>query len=214
MDKILLTAAFAWEVISLIHQWKMKPITGKNEYKIYSGENHCGNVKLVITGMGLKASGIVLTKCLEKEQFRLIINLGAAGSLCYDLSPGKVFIPESFIAEEMTETRAMAKYKAAMENACRNSGLDYQNGRLFSSDFGINKNSMKKSIIEKYNAKAVDMEAAAQAAIAEKNRIPFVCLKVITDRAKFPVLPSYFLNLLIVNRTLEKVCYRFIQSIN
>jgi|GEM_PF-1824963 len=213
MIRILLTAATQLEVFTILRRWKTLRSKTKSGITLYKAEISGTDVDLLLTRVGLTASGRIFRQCLVNETFDLIVNAGAAGSLSPDLLPGMIMLPDSFISENTAVISAPEDYREKLTKACRNCGIEPRAGRLYSSQMAISNTKVRLKVAEKYQAQAVDMEAAAQADAAQTKGIPFVCLKVITDLAQFPVLPRYFANLPTVNRKLREVLENYIDNL-
>ena len=103
----------------------------------------------------------------------VLLSTGFCGGLAPALRPGDVFI-----AREIIDSATGARYAAlpvqAAPEACT--------GLLWSQD-RVAATAEEKAEIRRRGADAVDMEAAAVAAEADRRRVPFHCVRVVSDAA-------------------------------
>lgn len=142
-------------------------------------------IDFLLTGVGISNAKWELEKQIQENQYDFILNVGTAGSLEDNLKVGDIFIPD--------EIEYFSKEKKHTINLEQKIKLkpDWQTGVLVSSDDDIIKPEDKKELKSQTGAKAVDMEAYAIAKICEKENIPFLCLKVISDLADSFVKREY-----------------------
>ncbi|MCW3162328.1 5'-methylthioadenosine/S-adenosylhomocysteine nucleosidase family protein [Chryseobacterium oryctis] len=134
----------------------------------------------LITGIGKVNAALELTKQIYSKRPQLIVNLGSAGSKTF--GKGEVVCCTKFIQRDM-DVRGLgfAKYETPL------SGIPPL------LEYGISLNGLKEGVCgsgdsfemnhseDDYNV--VDMEAYPLALIAMKEKIPFLCLKYISDDA-------------------------------
>jgi nucleoside phosphorylase len=71
----------------------------------------------------------------------------------------------------------------------------WKSGTLFSSRKPVTSAAKRWAILQNSQADVVDMEAFAYADFCQRHKIPFACLKVITDRADAEVAENFNANL-------------------
>ncbi|CAM3240895.1 5'-methylthioadenosine/S-adenosylhomocysteine nucleosidase family protein [Pseudomonas plecoglossicida] len=134
----------------------------------------------VFTGIGKVNAAIALTKAVQQQRPKLIVNLGSAGSQQY--GKGDVVCCTRFVQRDMDVTPlGFARYQTPLsdipvllEHGEAIPGLPL--GTCGSGDsFEISHGEAPYDI--------VDMEAYVLALIARSEGIPFVCLKYISDDA-------------------------------
>lgn len=138
---------------------------------------HCNTL---ITGIGKVNAAYELSKAIQKNRPSLIVNLGSAGSNFF--KKGDVICCTSFIQRDMdVQALGYAQYETplsglppVLEYGLKMDGL--QEGICGTGD---NFEMGHSSVL--YNV--VDMEAYVLAMIAMKEKIPFLCLKYISDGA-------------------------------
>lgn len=138
------------------------------------------DVNTVFTGIGKVNAAIALTKAIQQQRPKLIVNLGSAGSQRY--GKGAVVCCTRFVQRDMDVTPlGFARYQTPLsdtpvllEHGQAIPGLPL--GTCGSGDsFEVNHGEAPYDI--------VDMEAYVLALIARSEAIPFVCLKYISDDA-------------------------------
>lgn len=134
----------------------------------------------LITGIGKVNAAFELTKAIQRQKPKLIINLGSAGSNAFPR--GEVICCNTFIQRDMdVRPLGFSLYETPLsgippllQHGIKFVGL--QEGTCGTGDsFEIQHQT------DAYNV--VDMEAYALAMIAMKENIPFLCLKYISDGA-------------------------------
>lgn len=138
------------------------------------------NQNTLFTGIGKVNASYELTKAIHQKRPDLIVNLGTAGSSYF--SKGDVVCCTQFVQRDM-DVRGLGfeLYKTPFSNIPL--VLDYG---LPMKDFpvgtcGTGDNFEMEHNTTQYNV--VDMEAYALATVAQKENIPFLCLKYIFDGA-------------------------------
>lgn len=127
---------------------------------------------LVANGAGRDRASAAAREILSKESIRAVISTGFAGALDPSYLVGDVFIADSVRGEEG-------------EFASRSPAGSYgevRRGALLTVDRVVRSASAKREL-RRQDAQAVDMEAAAVAAVAREHRLPFYCIRVISDVA-------------------------------
>lgn len=134
----------------------------------------------LITGIGKVSAAYALTKYIAQHKPAMIINLGSAGSNTF--SKGEVVCCTTFIQRDM-DVRGLGfqLYETPL------SGIDpllqygLQIDSLPQAVCGTGDSFEMNHAVTEYTV--VDMEAYPLALIAQKENIPFLCLKYISDGA-------------------------------
>lgn len=178
-------------------------VSGLEEKKVeeYAGvEYHMGKrsgMRLVVCcgGMG-KANAASTTQVLiTKYGVNGIIFSGIAGNMSSEIGIGDVVIGDEVIYHD-AEDRMIAQsapftsvYKAdpllrdAVEQGCRLTGVHYILGKIATGDQFIGDADVKKTIVDKCGPDCVEMEGAAVAQVAMRNKVPFVVLRAMSDNS-------------------------------
>jgi nucleoside phosphorylase len=135
---------------------------------------------VAVSGIGpdnaARAAGRLLARGVER-----LANWGVAGALDASLSPGDVVIPERVRHADggpgfTTDDEAAERLVAALS-----AHLPIHRGTLWSARHPIASATDKCALAEWSGAVAVDMEAAAIAAVAVRAGLPFIAVKAICD---------------------------------
>ncbi len=168
-----------------------------NDFIITTG--NLGKYKIILSksGVGKVAAATTTQYIIDKYKPMYIINIGIAGSLSPNLKAGDTIIAEKMVQHDFDVT-AFGNPKGYIDN-----GIEPNKPTFFYSDKTlINKFSknnpiklitvatgdifvtdtkLKQNIKKEFGAKAVDMESAAIAQTANKNNIPVIVIKTISD---------------------------------
>lgn len=181
-EKILIGAAFKTEIAGLVEI--LKP-------SLYA----CSDltIEYLITGMGMKN----VRHCLNEKignGYTAILNVGTAGSVRAEIELLTVFYPTVFyslVNDNLHKHQAEKTFLGEHETRV----ASWKRGALFSSHTPVTSYIDKQNIIEGSQADAVDMEAFAYADFCQRCKIPFYCLKVITDRTDADTSADFKTNL-------------------
>ena len=169
MSTIAIIAALDRELAPLVRGWKSASFThcGRN-FRVFED---AGRVAIA-GGMGRHAAAGASRAVVERYQPQVLISAGLAGALISSLKVASIVTPK-VIVDSVT----------GKEHRCEIGG-----GVLVTAAEVATAES-KPQLVEKFNALAVDMEAAAVADVAQEARINFRCVKAISDEATFVMPP-------------------------
>jgi adenosylhomocysteine nucleosidase len=177
---------------------------------------HCGNrVILLETGIGpVEAKGAFQALLKVYPRVDCMVNFGSAGMINSRLAVGDVFLADE-IAD--AESGQILKTDLHMTDAIglflAGGDLPVHRGRLLTTSEPVVKSSHRSRLGQRFQVGAVDMEAFALNHLAIEKGIPFASLKMISDRANTMTRIEYWLNLTLVERTLGKVMYGFLEQL-
>lgn len=201
MTKLGIIGAMQEEIETLLHLMK-----NKTEKEIAGSVFHDGvleglPVTVVQCGIG-KVNAALCTQILcDLFEVTHLVNTGIAGSLCNDLDIGDMVVSRDAMYHDMDATAfgypmgkvpqmdvtsfpaddaLMAYAFAAAEGV--NPGHT-KIGRVASGDQFVASREVKERIVSVTSALCTEMEGAAIAQTAYRNRIPFVILRAISDKA-------------------------------
>lgn len=151
-------------------------------------------VFLSLSGIG-KTNAAATTQLIICEcKPDMLLNIGFAGSCC-DLPIGGAVVVDKlvyhdfrmdFAAESPPYTEFYtpdAQLLTKTEEALKNIGIKCMRGTCATGDQFIGEHAVKNNIVLRTHCACVEMEGAAFAHVAQKNRVPFACVKVVSDRA-------------------------------
>lgn len=168
-----------------------------------AGDNF-NHVNKLITGIGKVNAAVALTKEISRKKPELIINLGSAGG--YGFSKGEVICCTQFIQRDMdAQGLGFKKFETPLsgiptviEHGVEFSGL--KKGICGSGDsFETN------HINTEYNV--IDMEAYPLALIAMNEKIPFLCLKYISDDAGSDAANDWEEQVILAAKAFEQILF-------
>ena len=135
---------------------------------------------VVFTGIGKVNASYELSKAIQNKKPSIIINLGSAGSSCFQ--KGEVVCCTKFVQRDM-DVRGLgfALYETPLSGLPPVLEYGLKMNNLTEGICGTGDNFEMEHCSDAYNV--VDMEAYALAMIAMKENIPFLCLKYISDGA-------------------------------
>ena len=201
MTKLGIIGAMQVEVEILLSAMEDKKITEKAGSTFYEGMLNGLPAVVVQCGVG-KVNAAVCTQILcDLYNVTHLVNTGIAGSLCADLDIGDLVVSHDAMYHDVDavhfgyplgkipgmDTVAFPADKAMMEYAFTaaetvNPGHT-RIGRVASGDQFVAEKPLKEKIIAITGGLCTEMEGAAIAQTAYRNRVPFVILRAISDKA-------------------------------
>ena len=154
-------------------EWGLRP-AGLDLRWSASGAHGDTEVLVVANGPG-RANALQAVQCVyQHAAVGAIVSTGFAGGLDPDLLVGDVFLAQSVL-----EFSTRVEYSVRLPE-CANTAAS---GCLLTVD-SVVQDAAGKADLRKTGACAVDMEAAALAAVAQSRQVPFFCIRAISDDAR------------------------------
>lgn len=163
----------------------------------------CGKeVVIVCSGIGKVNAALCAQILVDRFRVDTLINTGIAGSLDAQIDIGDMVISTDAMHHDMDATvfgdaagqvprmdtfsfpadeTLVEKAKAANEEA--NPDIHTFTGRIASGDQFVSSSEVKERIVSLFGARCVEMEGAAIAHAAYLNKIPYVIVRAISDKA-------------------------------
>jgi adenosylhomocysteine nucleosidase len=160
------------------------------------------DVVIVKCGVGKVNIAICTQLLIDLYEVDMLINTGIAGGLAKDIQVGDIVISSDAMQHDVDVTgrgfkpgeipfmetsvfRADPELVAMAELACKivNPDIGCYIGRVVTGDQFISDRAKKADIIKKFDACCVEMEGAAMAQVAVLNKVPFVILRAVSDKA-------------------------------
>ena len=139
---------------------------------------------LVANGPGRKLAGQAMEIARGRQELNGLVSTGFCGALDPALKPLDIFIPTEILPPpaQPNHDRKGASIHPVTTNR------PYQTGQLLSLD-RVASTTTEKSELRKQGAAAIEMEAAAVLQKAREYKLPFYCIRVVTDTAaeSFPL---------------------------
>lgn len=198
------------EVASLIHQMKdaeEKTIAGMTFYR---GNLWNQEAVVVQSGVGKVNMAICTQILVNVYEVDMLINTGVAGGLYKDINVGDIVISSDALQHDFDVTglgykksvipgletsvfQADSELVEMAKEACEivNPEIQCFVGRIVTGDQFISSNQVRAQLIEEFGGYCAEMEGAAMAQVAVLNKIPFVIIRAISDKADDSAPVSY-----------------------
>jgi adenosylhomocysteine nucleosidase len=200
--KIGIIGAMEVEVEALKSEMNVKSVVTKASMEFCEGT--IGNTEVVIVRSGVAKvnAGICVQILVDLFNVTHIINTGVAGSLdarinigdivlstdaCYHDVDATVFgykkgeVPQLGVHAFPADASLREAAKAAIKKAAPDLGVF--EGRVCSGDQFVSSPDVKKAIIDEQGGMCTEMEGAAIAQGCYLNKIPFIIIRAISDKA-------------------------------
>jgi adenosylhomocysteine nucleosidase len=178
-ERIAFLAAFRIEVEGLVKLLEEPgPMEKKGFLRHVRGRRGARRVLVGTTGMGKARAAAGTQAALDLFDPDLLVFCGTAGSLRPQVRPLDVVM-----ADRVLEHDTGPKEPAWIEAARLDLGSEVIRGGLISGDRPVLDAAERETLASRYDALAVDMEAAAALAVAQANGVRAAAVKAITDRA-------------------------------
>ena len=190
------------EVTKIKEQMEQVQVKTKASMDFYRGKIKGKEVVVVRSGIGKVNAGICAQILVDDYRVDGIINTGIAGSLRSEINIGDIVISTDAVQHDMDAVafgyplgqiprmdtlafQADEKLAELAEKSCHKvtPKLGVFRGRVASGDAFIAKKERKQMIEDEFHAYCCEMEGAAIAQAAHLNRIPFVIIRAISDKA-------------------------------
>lgn len=200
--KIGIIGAMEEEVEALREKLLGAKLFSRASMDFYSGMMNGKEVVIVRSGIGKVNAGICTQILADVFRVDAVINTGIAGSLKAEIDIGDIVISTDTVQHDMDATgfgyepgiipRMPVSYFEADPHlveaataACRKAVPEVQvfNGRVLSGDQFVSDKALKERISGQFQGMCTEMEGAAIAQAAYLNRIPFVIIRAISDKA-------------------------------
>lgn len=202
MKKIGIIGAMEEEVAKLKENMQIQ------ETSVIAGMEFCQgicegqNVVIVRSGIG-KVNAAVCTQILcDVFKVNAIINTGVAGSLKNEINIGDIVLSEDALQHDMDATgfgydpgviprmeESVFKGDETLlklaQKVCQEVNPDIQvfRGRVVSGDQFISDHDVKQRIVNSFGGFCTEMEGAAIAQTAWLNKVPYLVIRAISDKA-------------------------------
>jgi adenosylhomocysteine nucleosidase len=119
---------------------------------------------VVCSGPGYKNAASAARQAIDSFSPEILVSIGFAGALAPGMKVGDIFVPRHIVSERTGSAFTSPRGKGSLVTADTVVGAD-----------------RKRVLFKRFQAQAVDMEAAAVAAVAASRDCEFLALKVISD---------------------------------
>ena len=202
MKKIGIIGAMEEEVAKLKENMQIQDTSVIAGMEFCQGICEGQNVVIVRSGIG-KVNAAVCTQILcDVFKVNAIINTGVAGSLKNEINIGDIVLSEDALQHDMDATgfgydpgviprmeESIFKGDETLlklaQKVCQEVNPDIQvfRGRVVSGDQFISDHDVKQRIVNSFGCFCTEMEGAAIAQTAWLNKIPYLVIRAISDKA-------------------------------
>ena len=198
---IIVLCAMKEEVSDISANIKKREIKSYYSLPFHEGTLNGKNVVVGMTGVGKVMSAMVLQRLIDIYNPEAVIFSGIAGAVNPDLEIGDVVVSRDCMQHDLdastlgfkigeipyTGIRVIEADKKLFDTAMKynKSGCKVVSGRILTGDQFITEKSeeKRKLFTDILGGDAVEMEGASVGFTAYMNNIPFVLVRVISDRA-------------------------------
>ncbi len=125
---------------------------------------------VVCSGPGYKNAASAARQAIDRFSPEMVVSIGFAGALAPGMKVGDIFVPRHIVSERTGSAFTSPRGQGSLVTADTVAGED-----------------RKRVLFARFHAQAVDMEAAAVAAVAASRDCEFLALKVISDELDTPI---------------------------
>ena len=198
---VLILCAMKEEVADISVNIKDKERISYFNLPFYEGKLFGKRVVVGMTGVGKVMSAMVLQKLIDIYKPEAVVFAGIAGAVNPDLEIGDVVISKDCLQHDLDATTLGFKLGEIPYTGMRiveadkkmfDAAISYHSsiskvvaGRILTGDQFISEKSeeRRKIFTDELEGDAVEMEGASVGFVAQMNKIPFILVRVISDRA-------------------------------
>ncbi len=195
---VAIIGAMDVEIQEVLNNLSKTKNTKISNFEITTGKLGKRDIVLAKSGVGKVSSAITTQFIIDKYKPKYIINIGIAGSLTDKLKAGDIIIAQNMVQHDFDVTafgnprgyidNGKEPHKPTFFHSDKNLIEKFKNnienctiGTIVTGDIFVNNERLKEQIRYEFNADAIDMESAAIAQTAQRNNIPIIVLKTISD---------------------------------
>lgn len=202
MKKIGIIGAMELEVEILKEHMTTTHITQKANMEFYEGTLNGTDVVIVRSGVGKVNAALCVQILADLFDVTAVINTGVAGSLNAGLDIGDILVSKDALHHDVDATIFGYQLGEVPQLGCRefiadrhlselavevcrevNPDIKVSTGRVVSGDQFISSKAVKEHLIQEFHGDCAEMEGASIAHGAYLNKIPFVIIRAISDKA-------------------------------
>lgn len=186
----------------------LKEMMSSETEKVYAGMTFVSGtlsgkeITLVRSGIGKVNAAVAAEVLAAVYNVEAIINTGVAGGLDADIDIGDIVLSTDALEHDM-DVRGLgyekgvipeqeesiyvadAELRRVAKEACEavNPDIKVFEGRVVSGDLFISEKAVKDKLVSRFGGMCTEMEGAAIAHVAWLNKIPFLIIRSISDKA-------------------------------
>lgn len=194
--------AMPQEVEQLKNEMDHAEVTSAAKMDFYKGKICGKDVVVVRSGVGKVNAAICVQILADRFGVDGIVNTGVAGSLRAEINIGDLVLSTDAVQHDVDATEfsyplgqipQMTEFSFAADEGLRkmakeccarvNPDIAVYEGRVLTGDQFISDKAKKNWLIETFHGACTEMEGAAIAQAASLNKIPFLIVRAISDKA-------------------------------
>ena len=202
MGRIGIIGAMEEEIALLKEKMEIEVIVKKASMEFYQGTLNGREIVVVRSGIGKVNAGLCAQILIDVFHVNRLINTGIAGSLKADIDIGDIVISSDALQHDMDARNfgyargeiprmdtvsfpADSDLISIAKTACEEANPDIKVfvGRIVTGDQFIAERTVKHEIASWTEGYCTEMEGAAIAQAAYLNKVPFVIVRAISDKA-------------------------------
>jgi len=194
---VAIISALKDEICGILKKTVLLSVTGEKSWKLYKVNYKSKQILLLQSGIGKENVIPSVSYLLDKHQISKIVSLGFAGALRDDLKPGDLILYSQLFTKNNPEIirpdlNLFSSINSIMNS--KNSTFHFYKGNSFTSDHILYKPDQKRRYKDRYGCIAVDMESYWIAYMSRERKVPFVCVRAISDtlRQRIPKIENWF----------------------
>ena len=202
MKKIGIIGAMDEEVSRLKEKMNVSKVEKKAGMEFFQGELSGKEAVIVKSGIGKVNAGICTQILVDDFNVDAVINTGVAGSLKNEINIGDIVLSEDALQHDMDATgfgyepgviprmeESIFKGDETLIQVAKevneevNAEISTFVGRVVSGDQFISDHAKKTELVENFKGYCTEMEGAAIAQVCYLNKLPFLIIRAISDKA-------------------------------
>ena len=202
MAVIGIIGAMEEEVAAIKDKMQISGVLKKASMEFYKGTLQGKPIVVVRSGIGKVNAGLCTQILVDMFDVKMVINTGIAGSLDAKIDIGDIVISTEALQHDMDATQfgyplgqiprmetlafpADEKMVRTAKEACEkvNPEIHVFTGRIVTGDQFVASSEVKDRIKANFDGLCTEMEGAAIAQAAWLNKVPFVIIRAISDKA-------------------------------
>ena len=180
MNRIGIIGAMDEEVDILVELMDIKETIEKASLKFYKGTLEGKDIVLVRCGIGKVNSALCAQILISEFDVDAIVNTGVAGALHSELDVLDMVISTDAIQYDV-DTTAFGDPKGTIPRM--ESSVFVADEKLINAAYESSIKELKEELVNDFNAYCGEMEGGAIAHVCTLNKVPFVIIRAMSDKA-------------------------------
>jgi adenosylhomocysteine nucleosidase len=198
--KIAIICAMQEELESIITSLGVNcKVTKYDEFEVHTANYNAHELVFILCGIGKVNAALHTQFIIDKFTPNYVINVGVAGGLTHELNFGDVVIASDLVEHDMDVTAFgiplgqiprmdvfafnCSEHLLELARNIDHLGFKVQIGRICSGDQFIEDKVKADKIKSTFDAVACEMEGAAVAHVCHVNKVPFLVVRALSDKA-------------------------------